>query len=87
MRERTSDDGKFKTFTDIRDAAFDSLPQNFGTFFFVSFVFGGSRCERFPRFVWFSSRGVNVDDMFAFRADGFVEERGDEEGAKILGVL
>jgi hypothetical protein len=56
MCQRRSNDGEFKTVTNIRDASFNGSEENFNTFLLVGFIFFRSRCKLFPRFVRFSSR-------------------------------
>ena len=87
MSQRRTNDRKFHTVAYVGDAAFYCAPENLDAFLFVGFVFFGAGGELLPWFVWFASRGIDMDDMLARWAESFVKNGGDEEGAEILGVL
>jgi hypothetical protein len=87
VSQRRTNDRKLHTVAYVGDAAFYCAPENLDAFLFVGFVFFGAGCELFPWFIGFASRGIDMDDMLARRAESFVKNGGDEEGAEILGVL
>ena len=78
MRQWRANDTKLNTSAYIR-MAFSTAVERHSTRSFLCLVFVGAGGDFSPWFVGFTSRGVDVGDMLARGAEGFVEDGGDEE--------
>jgi len=87
VREGRSDDAELQPLTHVGDAALDGAEEDLDALVFVGLVLFGAGFELLPRLVGLAARGVNVDDVLARGAEGFVEDGGYEERAEVLGVL
>mmetsp|Transcript_2210 Transcript_2210/g.4957 ORF Transcript_2210/g.4957 Transcript_2210/m.4957 type:complete len:523 (-) Transcript_2210:110-1678(-) len=87
MGERRADDIELEALAHVGDAALDSGPEDLRALLLVCLVLGGALLKLLPRLVRLAARRIDVDDVLAWRADGGIEQRGDEEGAEVLRVL